>query len=432
MQMDASNINNTNTEYSLSGAMFYKGILEATYGNTTPVDFVEIPSTQDIIYITPTSIGLIGMRQFQLMDPKNRGYCRVNDVLSCPPDFFGSVQHGTCGACNDTKAAGFGVSVAWQVKCASSTMSKLSSGDKNKFIPKTIMSTDHTSTGERISTLISNDVDEDVLYEAICAYAQTTGQKCPDRKLAGLSPKQQFNSAADFETQDASFTNSMLDSRVNTTSFIKKLIQRAENKNKINVLSTASSAGEYISTWTSQGESMIKSSFSVTQFQSIQKLKNITIQNKTIQYNESKLIQACFFNANVNQITVWLQCAIPFLVNASGANTISARNRRRRLLQDAGNSQNNSNSNLDTKVNSNQDLTLISSSPIVYNPLLFVDNGNDLVVKNMNTQKENSSDAFPMWAGILIGVTGLVVIIVLIFCLNKNKIKNKFKTISVS
>ena len=54
----------------------YSQVLDNTHAGTVPIDFVEIPSTKDIVYITASTIGLISLKGIVFMDVYNPGYCR--------------------------------------------------------------------------------------------------------------------------------------------------------------------------------------------------------------------------------------------------------------------------------------------------------------------------------------------------------------------
>lgn len=53
-----------------AGPLLYQSVLANVYGNTTPVDFVELAGIMDLVYITPTSVGLISTKRilFQVLD----------------------------------------------------------------------------------------------------------------------------------------------------------------------------------------------------------------------------------------------------------------------------------------------------------------------------------------------------------------------------
>lgn len=424
---DQITYNNTQqqTISSSSGAFFYKTILKNMYANSTPIDFVEIPTTHDIIYITPISIGLIGTKQFQLFDPKNRGYCKPTDMIFCPPNHFGSVSHGICSMCNDTNAPGFGISVGWQIKCAATTLSKLSKYDKTNFIAPNLLNVEHATPAERYSTLISKNVNDVVMYEAVCAYLQIMNLSCPDKTQTGLTPKQQFNSAADMESQE--YTNIMNgalssnSSTTTTTSFIQNLINKAESRLERS-LTPKEYAGEYLSTWTSPGDTLLKATSSIietinTQGKELRQSRSTTnhiIPNKTMDYNETALINTCLFNPGVNQLKVWLQCSIPFLLNAT---SLSVASKSRRLLSVFNDTINDVSG---TRVNANQDPTLISSTPIIHNPNSIIQN----TPLPISPPKETTGpETFPIWAGVLVGITSGLILVVIIFLLCKKKTK---------
>ena len=97
-----------------SGALMYQSMLRSAWNNATPVDWVELPVSRDIVYITTTTVGYLSTSGTVLLDPFAAGYCRAHDMLGCAPGSYGSAAEGTCRPCDDV---GDG-SVAYQVHCA--------------------------------------------------------------------------------------------------------------------------------------------------------------------------------------------------------------------------------------------------------------------------------------------------------------------------
>jgi len=399
---DELNHNSTLSQESISGALFYKKILNDVYANTTPIDFVEIPSTQDVIYITATSIGLIGTKQTILLDPKNKGYCKVHDMIYCPDDFFGSVEHGVCRLCNDTSSPGFGTSIAWQVKCA---IKIIPNSNIANAVPDKIKNNLHVAPSERYSTLTSKNVDEFHMYDAVCTYLKSLGEACPERRLSILGPKQQFNIAADRQ-------DSILSVDVQNTNLIQCLIRQAEQRLSMPISNQQDA--EYISTWTTEGFGLLKTltadfSSILSRGVSQNALNNITLQNKTYSYNESKLLETCMYN-NYIKIVKWLQCAIPFII--SSTENAATGNRRRLLQSDPA-------SLPVPKINENQGITMVSTTPVTYQP--------DLppipVVDPPAPPSKSEGESFPFAIGIGIGVAAVVVLGIIAYILYRRKYK---------
>ena len=98
-----------------SGAMLYQSMLRSAWNNATPVDWVELPVSRDIVYITATTVGYLSTSGTVLLDPFAGGYCRAHDMMGCAPGSFGSAAEGTCRPCSGATSVD---SMAYQVHCA--------------------------------------------------------------------------------------------------------------------------------------------------------------------------------------------------------------------------------------------------------------------------------------------------------------------------
>lgn len=415
---------------SFSGAMFYRDILKEQWLNTLPVDFVPIPTTHDIIYITPTSIGLITTKQSILFDVRNKGYCKPTDMLYCPPGYFGSVQHGTCHLCNSTSSPGYQTSVAWQVRCAYDFVRKTSTTATT--LPNFLKSTAVTDTFERYVAVMSKDVEDTQVLDSICMYMTLFNKTCPDPKKSVLTPKQQFNVEADLE-----------DSQVNVSSFSKSLnlipclIQQAEKKYMMNLSlkSKNKQTSEYVSYLTAQGsfsssiiESVSATIDDVAEIFSL--LPSIAQRTKTINvFNKTLLYETCLGRnsvaLNLNKLQPWIQCAVSFIANQTIPSQPSGSPQQgfRRLLQTSTSTA--PVARPEPIFNENQKTTICSSSPIIYKPL---DPSSLPPVQPppLNTQASASTESFPLWMAVVIAVAAFLVLIILLFLYYRRKMNNRY------
>jgi len=402
---------------SFSGAMFYRDILRDQWLNTLPVDFVPIPTTHDIIYITPTTIGLITTKQSFVFDVKNKGYCKPTDIIYCPPGYFGSVQYGTCHLCNSTSSPGYQTSVAWQVRCAYDFVRKAGTTSANS-IPAFLKSTPVTDTFERYVAVMSKSVEQSHLLDSICLYAALFNKTCPDPKRSDLTPKQQFNVQADLEDSQFNFSSGK-------PNLIPCLIKQAENRFRMNLSigSKNKQTAEYVSYLTSQGasSSSIIESVSATISDDVfdllpsiaQKVVTINVFNKTLLY-ETCLNRNSVFN-NLNKLQPWIQCAVVFIANQTtkNANPIPPQGARR-LLQAGPPANINAPAPPEPVVNENQKPTVCSSSPFLYKPLDPTAPSTPPPSAKTPTASA-SSESFPLWMAILVALAGFLVLIIILF-----------------
>lgn len=387
--------NMSSTTPTLSGAMYYRNILENVYGNTLPTDFEENPYTKDIFYITPTTLGLIGTKRFNLLDPKNLGYCKATNMIACPNAYYGSIDTGVCFPCNSSSSPGYGISVAWQIKCA---LSELKSKVPNT-IPDAILANSHQPTMESYSNFVSKDITDMDLHASICLLLKVLKKPCPIS--LDIISREQHNTAADeFEFQSTSNAKEF-----SQTTLIKCLIQKTENTFNINI--TNDENAEYIARWITTGTNIIDSlsiDFSnfFTNFVPKTEIQTLNFDGRPLSTNETDILLRCFYNKNMNKLSYWLKCSIPLIAKSK-----TAPSGRRRLLQ---NTQLTSNSEI--FINENNALSLISSTPVIFNP--SSKEQNDIVIA---TQPASSnSESFPLWTGVGVGIAGALVVIVLLFC----------------
>ena len=152
-----------------AGPLLYQSVLASVYGNTTPVDFVELPRTLDVLYITPTAVGLISTKRIHFADRAQNGYVRATDLLYCPEGRFGYVAEGVCRPCADASAPGYYVSIAWQIQCARAAAAPY----------------------ETFTVVTGPDATADLLHAHACVYTESRNVSCPTR--VDLTPPQVFN-----------------------------------------------------------------------------------------------------------------------------------------------------------------------------------------------------------------------------------------------
>ena len=162
---------------TVTGPLLYQSVLQSVYGNTTPVDFVELPSTLDVVFVTPTSVGLISTKRIHFLDRAQPGYVKPTPLIFCPPGQFGVVGD-VCRDCGDRSASGYYVSMAWQIQC-----------------PTAPAAGGVSPAYETFTVLHTPDVTSDMLTNGLCAYTESRNVTCPGD--ISLLPGQVLNVAAD-------------------------------------------------------------------------------------------------------------------------------------------------------------------------------------------------------------------------------------------
>jgi len=321
------------TMANTSGPMLYKNILESTYANTTPVDFVEIPGIMDIVYITPTSVGLISTKRVTLNDRNYVGYCKATNLIYCPAGFFGDVRYGTCAPCDDKTAQGFGMSVAWQIKCMGA------GGGLVKSNRRSLLSAMESAPYEKFSSVVSKDVSENHISSLLCTYLTSKGLPCPSSTSA-MTPQQQYNMDADILDSAAASTTTTTTTDSNKKSLVKCLISEAEKKTGKILLKN--NAAEYTTTWISAGNDLLTASTIITEAITKKAATNTSSNSSDSQTmivelsaEEKKLIQStCRNKMNLQGVVGgWLSCSIPRVANLTNtANNNNTKLGGRRLL----------------------------------------------------------------------------------------------------
>jgi hypothetical protein len=365
-----------------SGPLLYRSLLQNVYGNTTPVDFVPLPNTQDIVYITSTTVGFISSKRTQLLDRLNHGYCRPNNLLYCPHGYFGSVG-SVCASCTDSRHPMYGKSVAWQIKCASLQPSSVN-GTNRRLLLQT-----RSSPFEKMSLIVGADPKDPtvlpVIHEALKAYTATKAVAAPSLSETFLTSMQQYNMAADRWT---SFVSS------STQTLIECLILNAENTTRrvLNKNKTTAEGAEFISTLLSYtpGQPLITSIF-----QPIVQRTNDTFASKC---SESFLYK--------DPLQAWLPCVTLRTTTASPHTA-------RRLLQQTGATT------TGVLIVEHQSTILASSTAVSWSA--ETQNTPLPPPPSMTTtpppSTSSTTDAFPIWAAATVAGVGLVIVLFLVYLL---------------
>jgi hypothetical protein len=359
--------NNNNT----SGPLLYQSILRNTYANTTPIDFVPVPASKDIVYITRTSIGLITTKSTHFTDKSNPGYCRATNLLYCPHGYFGSVG-SVCASCTNTHHPMYGKSVAWQIKCAGL-----------QTTPGRRLLLAQTPPHERLSMIVAGDPYDTtiptVIHDALTSYTVQKGSASAPRQTF-VSPLQQYNMDAD------RLTSLYL---TPTSSLVECLIAATENRTQRSFLKnkTSGEGAEFASTILS---------YSSTDSPILTAMAIVTQPNLAASSCRASMLQR-------DPLQGWLSC----VAFSQTANTTSST--RRRLLQTTTAANG-------VKIYEHQGTTLASNTVISWqaettNVLLW-----DLMQTNTTTPAASADQAsFPIWAAAVTAAGGLVVLIFILY-----------------
>jgi hypothetical protein len=256
-----------------SGPRLYQSVLRSVHANTLPVDFVELAGG-DIVYVTPTTVGLISTKRILLFDYLHDGYVKATKLINCPPKFFGTVGD-VCRPCSASAASD---TPAHQIQCK----------DGNTFETFTIVS--------------SKSVTIEDVRRGICIFASAKNGSCSSDVTMG-APPQPLNMAAD-----------AADGGGETLSLVKCMLRAAE-KSTGRSLFRLDNIAEYTSRIISNGQHILDATASRT----------MQFDNYT-DAEDASAARGCG-NALVKGIGGFLQCAVPRVVGAR---------RRRRLLSAAG------------------------------------------------------------------------------------------------
>ena len=346
-----------------SGAMMYKNLLDNTNANTTPIDFVPLSSTGDIVFITSTSVGLISTKRTVLFDRTNPGYCRATNLLYCPHGSFGAVGD-VCHSCDNTSAPMHGRSVAWQIKCAGNATAGASS--------RRLLSLAQTPPFERFSMVVgSAESVASTVHQAIAQYTTTKGTTPPAESDTFLSPMQQYNMAAD-----------SLASLIITTAsvtLIECLIAAAENATKRALFknNTSGTGAEFTATLVSYAAGQ----------------PLLTAIARTVAVSQT---DDCSYLLSKDPLQGWLRCTA-LAKTAGGAG--------RRLLQTTANNGVLIVEHQGTTLGSNSIISWSSESAPVITPRAVT----------VDKPVVEEATPFPIWAAAVIAAGGVLVLLFVVF-----------------
>ena len=255
-----------------SGPRLYQSVLRSVHATTLPVDFVELGGgIADVVYVTPTTVGLISTKRILLFDYSQDGYVKATKLISCPPGFFGTVGD-VCRPCESTPAQ----TPAYQIQCRDG------------------------KTFETFTIVASKSVDIEDVRQGICIFTSAKNVSCSTDVSMAAQP-QPLNMAADAAEGGGE-----------TLSIVKCMVLTAE-KISGRPLFRLDNIAEYSSRIISTGRHILGAAASRTM--------QFDTYNTT---DDANTARGCA-NTLVKGVGSFLQCAVPRVVGAR---------RRRRLLSE--------------------------------------------------------------------------------------------------
>lgn len=167
----------------MGGPFLYQQLLGNVLSGTLPVDIVEISSTGDLVYITPTSVNLITTKGVTLQDYTSFPYCLAHDATLCAAGYYGSVG-GSCVRCPDTRSSS--PTAAEQIMCVGQ-----SSNNRRRLLTGGQM-----APSVSFSVLVGGDVSGDEIDLSLCYYMNQNCIPCPTTPNQ-ISQRQPTNGNAD-------------------------------------------------------------------------------------------------------------------------------------------------------------------------------------------------------------------------------------------
>jgi hypothetical protein len=405
-----------------AGPLLYQSILANVYGNTTPVDFVELAGTLDVVYITPTSVGLISTKRILFQDRAQPGYARATNLIYCPAGRFGFVG-GVCAACNDTSAPGYYTSVAWQIQCAA--ISTIADGRASASAPF-----------ETFTIIANRNVTGETLHAHACIFTESKGVACPDAADVNVLAPQLFNLAADLFEAEAGLPSvaapapaAEAPAAERPQSLIQCLIQNAEQSNRRTLRRT--DPAEY--------NARVISTAPTLPFLEATNVRTFDVS--VVNYSDPDLapiLASACRDTMVRGLGQFLACAAQQEANAVAAAPIipGGGGRRRRLLQAAGTTAGTLQQALLTL--EHQGVAMGSTTTISWrrdaqnNGAPPTDTGSS--AKDYSSSASNSNQGtgtedagtsstpdFPLWVGIGVGAACALVLIVVFYLIYRRR-----------
>jgi cysteine-rich repeat protein len=310
--LSGPNTSTANTNMFLGGLPLYRQVLDNAHRGNVPIDFVELPQTQDVIYITQTTIGMINSKGVMLMDIYNPGYCRPVHAILCPSGFFGSVG-GICKSCNDASDTSLD-SVSAQIQCT---------GLLIKSRSRRLLSASQSAPYTQVSMIVSSKVSKVDIDILMNYYLMAHGYNCSE--ASAMTGYQPYNMAADL--QDAKLSAQPSGNR-QCTQLIPCVIESAGQQLKKNL--TLRSPEEYLVAWTLQQSSLVDALTGIgTRGGATSDFRDQALAcGISREIVESLDNSNCKFKLNLDFHNEWLPCALKILNGTIGSIPSS-----RRLLQ---------------------------------------------------------------------------------------------------
>ena len=336
-----------------TGPRLYQSVLRAAYAKTLPVDFVELAGVLDVVYVTPTSVGIISTKRTLLYDRLQPGYARATNLIQCPAGFFGMVG-GVCMPCADfRKTAGVSVPVAYQIQC-----------NGGEF--------------ETFTIVASKNLSADDVNRGLCIYTTAKNGSCPSQ--VSVASPQPFNMAAD--ALDAGAPSA------STVGLVRCLMTEAERTTGQTLF--RSNSAEYNARVVSQGRHILDAAAGAAT------LPMAAVYSSASDASAAKGCRSTI----VSGVGGFLQCALPKIPPIATAGG-------RRLMQQQAQPPGPPSSMIE-----HQGPVYASNIPISWNLVLAHDNTGQITNVPVSSRRDGASDnALPMWALILIvGIASVVVL----------------------
>ena len=389
--------------FNASNLPLYRQILDNAHNGTVPIDFVELPGTLDVVYITKTTIGLISTKGIIHMDLFNPGYCRATQLIQCPSGFFGSVGTGFCSSCAKKKDS----SVSAQIQCAGVVGGPQAVNGRRRHLLASASSAGfQTAPYTHMGLIVTKDVTQALLDALTSYYLVMKGFNCSADSGGMMTIHEPYNMQADYAEAQIQPPEKQL---------VTELVAQASARDAMDYGAQVSE--EYLIGWTTQQTTLIDS---------LGKHAMIHLPGEaafTLEHTcglSSALINAldtseCRFKLNKEFHRDWLPCALPIAISPNNNNNSTGRS----LLQvnDAGNQA----------IVMHSQSTFMSSTTVTYAPRISpIDDHRPTVSSSTSTltgSKSSGTDPHgSMWI-ILGGVAGgllvsvLLVAVLYVYCI---------------
>ena len=371
----------------------YRLILDNTHNGTVPIDFVELPGTMDIVYITETTIGLVSTKGIMHLDIFNPGYCRATQAIACPTGFFGSVVGGVCLPCTEQDS-----SVSAQIQCAGVQLQD--TRRRRLMSAGTFQSAPYVHVG----LIVSNEVTQSLLDWLASYYLVMKGHNCTAAATGMMTAHEPYNMRADYAQAQIPPPTSQL---------VTQLIAEATARDAIDYAGQISE--EYLIGWTTQQTALIEalSSYAIPAAEEAAQILKQTcgVPSELI---SALQVSECRFKLNKDFHRQWLPCALPIAISAT-RNASS-----RRALQQATTT-----TPSPASVEHSQ-CTFMSSTTVTYAPANGLTNDKQPAplsgTRGTATSSTSNGGNGSMWiilggvAGGLV-VSGLLVLVIYLYCI---------------